>query len=102
MSRRRCASAALPGRVPPGWRLPVPVTNQLLITSCYCMPQVVQRDNTSLNHIWVTPKRRAVVALIRSVTYRGPPRSSRAHAQGTLTGARVALDVLRDDGRTRV
>ena len=67
------------------------------------MPQVVQRDNTSLNHIWGhEPKRRAVVALTRSATYRGPPSSSRAHAQGTLSGARVALDVLRDDGRTRV
>ena len=78
------------------------------------MPQVVQRDNTSLNRrdmetaftctcIWGNePKRRAVVALTRSATYLGPPSSSRAHAQGTLSGAHVALDVLRDDGRTRV
>ena len=83
------------------------------------MPQVVQRDNTSLNRrdmetaftctcIWGNePKRRAVVALnplgdLPAATYLGPPSSSRAHAQGTLSGARVALDVLRDDGRTRV
>ena len=86
------------------------------------MPQVVQRDNTSLNRrdmetaftctcIWGhEPNRRAVVALtpigdhkgIGDLPTVGPPSSSRAHAQGTLSGARVALDVLRDDGRTRV
>ena len=77
------------------------------------MPQVVQRDNTSLNRrdmetaftctcIWGNvPKRRAVVALTRSATYLGSELFTRPRT-GHPTGARVALDVLRDDGRTRV